>query len=208
MVGAARYPRQVLDHYPTIDVEVTRVLLPVLAQIGFRSRHVVWECAAGAGDMARVLLGSFPDIIATDVAPKHEDVDTLDFLDQLPPDIDDIDLIVTNPPYLLCDEFFVRCRELAEARGIHAFMICRNEFDSASDAPRAAVIDSPFFRGKFPLRWRPKWFEDDPEEQKRGSPRHNYAWFWIGPGLGDPVIQHLDRDKTIQRRARRAGRPA
>lgn len=206
MVGAAAYPRRALDHYPTIDKEVTEVLLPVLRQIGFRPHHTVWECAAGAGDMALVLAAMFNDIIATDIEPKSNRVDTLDFLAEDLPDIADVDLIVTNPPYDIADAFFSRAAQLAESHGIHAFMVCRNEFDSASDAPRADVFMGDYFRGKLPLRWRPKWFEDDPDAEKKGSPRHNYAWFWIGPGLGDPIIIHLDRGKAVQRRQRRAGR--
>lgn len=206
MVGQAAYPRRALDHYPTIDEDVTRVLLPVLGEIGFRSRHLVWECAAGAGDMAKVIVTRFPEVIATDIEPKSDRVDTLDFLTELPPEITDVDLIITNPPYDIADAFFTRAAELAASHGIHSFMVCRNEFDSASDAPRADVFLGEYFRGKFPLRWRPKWFEDDPDAEKKGSPRHNYSWFWIGPGIGDPILIHLDREKAIQRRQRRTGR--
>ena len=204
MVGPARYERKVLDHYPTIDEEVTKAIVPILIDIGFRSGDLLWECAAGAGDMARVLLPHFPNIIATDVEPKVADVDVLDFLRDLPPEIAEVSLIVTNPPYAIADDFFSRAAELAEEYGTHTFMVCRNEFDSASDSPRTSVFDSQFYRGKFPLRWRPKWFEDDPEDGRSGSPRHNYAWFWIGPGLADPIIIYLDRARTVERRQRRS----
>jgi hypothetical protein len=75
----------------------TQLLIPYIAANVKR----VWECAAGEGRIARVLLDNGFKVEATDLQKG------VNFLEQK--DTFSTDIIVTNPPFSLKEEFFRQC---------------------------------------------------------------------------------------------------
>jgi len=187
----SKYPREALDYYPTIDADCLGVLLPWFC-ILFREPERVWECAAGDGRLLDQLKPLFPNAYGTDLAPKRDDIGVADFLAPFPSKWDAPAAIVTNPPYVLGDDFVVQAERAAAMYGVNSFFLMRNEFDCAGQSPRSAVFAGRFYRGKHVLRWRPRWVEGS-----TGSPRHNYAWYHFGPARSayevEPYIRYLNR---------------
>ena len=97
--GNGVYGRNPSDLYPT-PPDVTVALMRFLH---LPRRTVVWEPAAGDGDMAGVLQTFCDTVYATDV---------LDETDFLKSSIDDADWIITNPPFSLAEQFIRRAAEL------------------------------------------------------------------------------------------------
>ena len=85
------------DNYytPTYAVDY---LLPYLPK-----DKTIWECACGNGNISTYLSGCGYNVVGTDV------VDGVDFLTQSIST--DWDMIVTNPPYSMKNEFVMKCYE-------------------------------------------------------------------------------------------------
>lgn len=102
-----KWERKPSDLYPT-PVDGTESLIPVLKELGVKR---IWEPACGDGRLARVLEWHGFEVVATDLReyPGYG-VGGLDFLNENPLekwgwDIGEIDMIVTNPPFSLAEEF-------------------------------------------------------------------------------------------------------
>src|SRR5689334_8993022 len=75
----------------------TQLLVPYIP----KSINVIWECAAGNGRIAKVLLQNGFGVAATDLKQG------INFLDDDYPE--NYDAIITNPPFSLKEEFFRQC---------------------------------------------------------------------------------------------------
>lgn len=194
MLGAPKHERADRDFYPTIDTNVTNALVSTL----FRHRLLtpsaaVWECAAGAGDMTRVLEEHFPSVYSTDIHPLFEGCETLDFLTQ-DPTIPAVDAIITNPPFGdLVSSFMARgIQHIRSGKTRLVAMVARNELDCAKE--RGYLFGScPEYAAKIVLKWRPRWIAGS-----TGSPRHQYAWYIWTPAAevratNGPQIYYANR---------------
>jgi len=151
---------------------VTRTLLPYIPE-GVR---VIWEPAAGTGQIAEVLREAGYRVITTDLER--------DFLDCIPLKCD---AIITNPPYNLAVPFILRALTLVP----FVVMLLRVDFDSAKT--RAPLFDDRRFAGKIILRKRIKWFPGD------SGPSDNHAWFvWDTRHVGPPNIAYAYPTKDGQ----------
>lgn len=145
---------------------------------------VVWEPAAGRGDMASVLIDRGIQVIASDIDLSEFDHGLCPWADmnfvtgEIGFEADGFDAskataIVTNPPYNLAEEFTRRA--LAMDRIDFVALLLRSEFDSAGG--RVDLFDGhPAWAYEIALTTRPRWdwwFREKPE----ASPRHNFSWF-------------------------------
>jgi hypothetical protein len=191
MLGAPVHQRADRDFYPTIDQNVTRVLVDTLLAKGWLTKNdKIWECAAGAGDMSNVLEEYFSQVYSTDIMPLQLDYGTLDFLTQDPEF--PVDAIITNPPFgKLVSSFMARGVEhIRNGRVRLVAMLARNELDCAKERTNL-FKNCPEYAAKIVLTWRPRWIKDS-----TGSPRHQYAWFIFrnkADITGDPVILYATR---------------
>lgn len=194
---AARAPGQVeaddarqalfrrLDYFPTppwaarAGAELIRFLDP--------EARTVWEPACGEGHMAAPLAESFSPVIATDVHPfgfggVH------DFLDEGPPPAiaDDIDWIVTNPPFAIAADF-LRLAMARARRGV-AFLL-RLQFLEGVGRHRLLHGAEPLtacavFAERVPMtlgRWDPA-----------AASATAYAWFlWRKGAGGNPRLMSV-----------------
>lgn len=165
------YERKERDLYETPEW-VTMALYPHLPELG-----VIWEPAAASGKMVRMLRHCAKNIIATDIDKGN------DFLRSV--SADEIDAIITNPPYELATEFIDHAiRLMMDTRGLVA-MLLRTDFDHASTRSWL-FAGCPSFAKKIVLTKRIRWFEDS-----KGSPSFNHAWFiWDWKHRGAPTLAY------------------
>lgn len=175
-MGNLNYERKEGDYYPT-PPWCTKALLKNYCF----DDEVIWEPACGEGHMSTVLAEKH-EVLSTDLHDRGYGLPFVDFLEQTEM-YGGSTSIITNPPYLLAEDFIRHALTLTkETNGIVA-MLLRNEFDCA--VRRTDLFRHPAFAMKLVLTKRPRWIEGS-----TGSPRHNYAWFvWdlCNPDL--PTIQ-------------------
>lgn len=160
--GNSAIGRRESDFYPT-PPEVTVALLDFLR---LPENTVIWEPAAGEGDMAGVLQTYFETVYTTDI---------LDGTDFLKSSIDAADWIVTNPPFSLAEAFIRRAAELGKP---FAFLV-KAQFWHAKR--RLSLFDEFPPSYILPLTWRPDFFFKD---DHGGSPLMDVMWcVWLTPQM-------------------------
>jgi hypothetical protein len=169
MLGESGFKRVEGDRYWT-ESWVTQALID-----GVKLRGLIWEPACGRGDMADVLIAAGYEVMVSDIAGDAlgcKNAAKADFLAHGSPG-DALFSIVTNPPYVLAEEFIRHAIDLtARASGMVA-MLLRNEYDCA--ASRRYLFEREAFAAKLVLTRRPRWA--DGLGQSSASPRHNFAWY-------------------------------
>ena len=166
------YARKERDLYESPEW-VTAALIP---HIPARVREI-WEPACGSGRMVRELQRCMPavSVCGCDIEPGDEYI-CADFLGDTPRvSVDDIDAIITNPPFELATEFIERALRWMERTGGFAAMLLRTDFDHAKG--RAHLFrDCPAFSKKLVLMKRIVWFVEA-DGKPKASPSYNHAWF-------------------------------
>ena len=178
------YIRKERDAYETPEW-VTACLLPHLP----RKPVAVWEPACGTGKMVRALSSGLPEaeVYGCDIEPGHGFI-CADFLGETPRvSVDDMDAIITNPPYALASEFCDRALTRMRGAGGVVAMLLRCDFDHAKGRARL-FRDHPAFAKKLVLMRRIVWFVEN-NGRPRASPSFNHAWYiWDWRHGGPPVI--------------------
>jgi hypothetical protein len=170
------YERVDKDLYPTRERWVTEALLAHIDLAGL----VVWEPAAGEGDMAKVLkASSAARIYCSDVVDRGYPLDALhDFTSPSSPDPGiRFDAIITNPPFGLraaTAEAFIEAGLRHIAKGGLLALLLPTDFDSAGRR-RPLFHGCPWFAARISLTRRIVWFER-PDGQ-REAPKENHCWF-------------------------------
>lgn len=184
--GESGYERRRNDAYYT-EHWVTRCLVDAV-----RFRGAIWECAAGRGDVARVLeeAGGYA-VVESDIAPGREQIVQRDFLEATELPWSAVQSIVTNPPYGRQGAEFARhALKLTEPIGGMVALLARHEWDSAAER-RDIFARHPAFAVKVTLTRRPLWdWWGEQNPRKRAAPRHNFAWYvwdWQHKGGGARV---------------------
>jgi hypothetical protein len=165
MLGEAGFERVEGDRYFT-EPWVTKALLSCV-----KFRGLIWEPAAGRGDMADVLTDHGYQVMCSDIVGATlgcKNAAESDFLAHGSPG-DGAFSIVTNPPYSHAEEFIRHALELTARSSGMVAMLLRNEYDCASS--RRDLFERESFSMKFVLTKRPRWSEDN-----IASPRHNFCW--------------------------------
>lgn len=168
--GGDQGTRRALDFYPT-PPEVTEALLQFLRL----KPGTVWEPACGYGAMARVLEQHGHQVIATDLRETGFGEGGVDFLSA---GRRYCDAIVTNPPFVVAEQFIRRSLGFAPV----VAMVLKSQYWHAAkrhslflDAPPAWVL---------PLTWRPDFVGGE----RGGSPTMDILWtVWIA---GDTTTKY------------------
>lgn len=202
-----REPPDALDFFPTPPWATRALFRHVLPALGVETVGSVWEPACGEGHMTEVIAEylSIP-VIATDIFDYGYGKAPVDFLDRLvPPFVDRVDWVITNPPFRAADQFALRALDLVEA-GVA--LLLRTQWLEGEERYRSIFRDRPPtlfapFVERVPML-RGRW---DPD----ASTATSYSWFvwlrgvvprspfWIPPGCR----RALSRDDDRQRFARR-----
>jgi hypothetical protein len=186
-VGYARVER---DLYPTPSW-VTEALLRHVDVAGM----VIWEPAAGRGDMAQVLRGRARRVHCTDIETRGYPLACpIDFTERSRRYAPLFDAIVTNPPFgprgTLATAFIQMGLWHLERRGEFLALLLPADFDSAGGR-RELFGDCPRFAAKLVLTKRIVWFSRS--DGVTEAPKENHAWFiWRAEARGRPVLLYAD----------------
>ena len=141
----------------------------------------IWECAAGAGHIAKVLRRYGWDVLATDIAPAKKQVypvTKLDFLKSSGPSGERLG-IASNPPYgtqsALAIAFLNHAFDVMQSRrGAIAFLL---PFEFDAPASRNKIVGAhPWFVGKRTVARRIRWLN---LPQAKHGPMGHHAWFML-----------------------------
>lgn len=151
--------------------------------------HHLWEPACGPGAIVRVLRQNGHRVLATDLVDYGIGLSGVDFLmeTRLP---DDIQAIVTNPPFKLAEEFVAKALDLCPL----VFMLLRLAF-LESDR-RSPILDNGklarvhVFRKRLPMMHRQGW------EGRKANSGMAFAWFcWDANHNGPTVLHRISWDR-------------
>lgn len=175
------YARIARDAYNTPHWVSDALLSDIAGGVRLPRGSIVWEPAAGTGQMVERIEAHGLECIAADIAPTSTNMMAGSFLDDgkdafLP---FPFDAIITNPPYAISEAFVRRALDLTErARGLVA-MLLPVAWDSAKT--RLDLTENhPAWGRKIVLVDRICWFDPAPGDS---TPSENHAWFvwdWRG----------------------------
>lgn len=186
-----------LDYFPT-PPWAARALCEFLLSIGIDIREqLCWEPACGEGHMVRGLLDYFDIVLPSDVFRYNQDHGIHDFADRSSlPYTNVAEWIVTNPPFMLGQQFVERALDLATT-GVAMFV--RSAFTESRD--RYEPLFAPDTRPSFELQFcervvllkdrlirsgAPDPFNlDDEGKPKKASSATSYSWLVWLPGQHD-----------------------
>lgn len=174
-----KWERKPADLYPT-PVDGTESLMPLLQQYGVKR---VWEPACGDGRMARVLEWHGLDVLATDLR-EHSGygIGGFNFLTDHLSKIgwdpkDDIDAVITNPPFSHAKEFIIKALTVAP---FVAMLVKQTYWNVQGRLPLWDGFRPSYF---LPVTWRLAFLKDE----RGNSPLMDCAWVvwvrdWNEPG--------------------------
>ena len=112
--------RQIDDFYATPE-QTTRKLLDKIELKGS-----ILECACGQGHISKVLKEYYPEnkIISTDIVDRGYADEIKDFLKD---EFDNVDTVITNPPFKYAKEFVEKGLEVANDKVIMLLKIQRSK---------------------------------------------------------------------------------
>lgn len=190
-----------LDFFPTPPWATRALFVHVLPQLGIRRIGIVWEPACGEGHMAEPITEFADSVIASDVHDYGYGESHVDFIGGLleAPALA-CDWIITNPPFIVADEFALRAFGIA-SKGVA--LLLRTQWVEGADRhrdiflPRPPTLFAPFVE-RVPME-KGRW---DPD----GSSATSYSWFvwlldgmpprapfWIPPGCRERLTYPDDR---------------
>ena len=149
--------------------------------------HRIWEPACGPGSIVQVLRGAGHAVVATDLVdygcPDSES--NIDFLTQRQAPAG-VECIVTNPPFMLADNFAAHALELTPC----VVMLLRLAFYES--VRRTPILESGHlarihaFRNRLAMMHRAGW------QGPRASSSIPFAWFcWDRNHVGSTTIDGL-----------------
>lgn len=141
--GNSATGRKAGDFYPT-PPEATSALLNFL---NIPHESVIWECACGSGEMARVIANAGYKTISSDIENNGFGVPRIDFLTYQQEE--KFDWIITNPPFSIAEKFIRRAWDT----GKNFSFLLKTQFWNA--ACRIETFEECRPSYVLPLTWRP-----------------------------------------------------
>lgn len=180
------------DFYATDPIAID-ILLKDFNVLKYYTNKVIWECAAGAGNLSNRLIELGYNVYATDLIDRgYENIKPgIDFLKctQLP---NNCEIILTNPPFKYATEFAQKALELLPNGGYYiAFM-------NISYITGQKRFDSIYRHGNLiafcPFVKRVECWRNNDKEKYGGSAMVDFAWYIFKKGYkGLPNLVWLDR---------------
>ena len=166
----AKWKRKPADYYPS-PVDGTESLMPVVQEIVPAGGHI-WEPACGDGRMSRVLEHHGYEVTSTDLR-EHSGYGEggLDFLNDDPMkkwglDLGDVDMIVTNPPFALAEQFIRKALTITP----NVAMLLKATYWNTKG--RIGLFDECRPKLVLPLTWRLAFLE----KERGSSPLMDCVW--------------------------------
>lgn len=181
MVNAStKFERDKTEYYPT-PPDVTASLL---RRLNIPNGTQIWECACGEGFMAEAMIGKGYKVYATNLHDQGYGEVGKDFLttgDQ------NLDWIITNPPFKLADKFIEHAASFEKKK--HFAFLLKNQYWHARKR-------TDLFRNNPPslilaLNWRPDFLFG----ARGGTPTMEVCWnVWFADDIsGRTIYEVLER---------------
>lgn len=179
----AKWERKAADLYPTPPAGT----VAILQQLGLAPGSVIVEPACGDGDVSRVLHQLGHNVISSDLRYTGYGTGGLDFTGpaygQFLLGKPQVDAVITNPPFVLAEQFIVRALQFAP---LVVMLLKSNYWNTKS---RLRLWDKHTPTGRFPVTWRLAFLE----AERGKSPLMDCDWIvWK---RGDPPL----RDRPLAR---------
>lgn len=222
IMGSRQEPDDSLDYFPTPPWATRALIECVFGQklswpVDFFKGRSVWEPAAGEGHIAEVLSEYFGEVVESDIHDYgRPDAHIVDFLTcEHVNRQDDVDWIITNPPFKEKTEQFL-FQAIKQARTGVAFFVRMQWLETKGRYERIFRDNPPtiiaFFSERVPLckgEWKPN-----------GDTATAYVWliwikrhdplppFWIPPTCRDELTFADDIERFTQHPVKRIVRSA
>ena len=142
----------------------------------------IWECSCGDGQISKQLMKRGYNVISTDLNDYGFGVTGVDFLKTTK---QDIDCIITNPPYRLAEKFINHALQQSPI----VIMLLRLTFLEGQQRSRGLWKNTPLHR-VFICGRRPSMYKTDHVGEKSGG-FVAYAWFVWKRGSTDRKIEWI-----------------
>lgn len=176
--------RQIDDFYATPE-QTTRKLLDKIELKGS-----ILECACGQGHISKVLKEYYPEnkIISTDIVDRGYADEIKDFLKD---EFDNVDTVITNPPFKYAKEFVEKGLEVANDKVI---MLLKIQFLESKS--RKEFLENSPLKYIYVFSERQSTMKDgmplNPLTGKKWSSAFLLAWFiWEKGYEGEPIVRWL-----------------
>jgi hypothetical protein len=161
--------RRELDFYPTPS-DVTVALMDFL----MLDKSIIWEPACGNGAMSKVMEHYGHEVISTELRKVGGyGMGGVDFLSLVNYNAE---VIVTNPPFALAEQFIEKAVGLMESSDVKVVaMLLKSQYWHAQGRYKLYNKYKPAY--VLPLTWRPDFLEHERKlGDKKGSPTMEVAW--------------------------------
>jgi hypothetical protein len=168
--------------------ETPAVAVEALLRVHPLPAGAIWEPACGRGAIANVLRAHGHTVVCTDLIDYGVDPTArygVDFLkeSELPAGVT---AVVTNPPYMLANEFVARALELCP----HVVMLLRLAF--LESERRSPILDDAGLKRVFVFRRRLPMMHRDGWEGRKANSGMAFAWmFWEHGYRGHPTTRRI-----------------
>jgi hypothetical protein len=171
-----------LDLYETPAVAVETLLRVEPAILKYKP--AIWEPACGRGAISEVLKAHGLLVHSSDIRPQYAGAHQFDFLrDPIPEWHPDPIVIITNPPYMLAQEFVERSFDT----GVDwVFMLLRLAF--LESERRSPILDDGRLVAVYPFKKRLPMMHRDGWTGNKASSAIPFAWFhWAKDAADAPT---------------------
>lgn len=190
------YKRQPREKYYTPGWVTDILVTELLKQARLRYGDMIWEPAAGNGDIAKALADNwYLPTYASDIDPDNPQIERRNFL-TTPVVPRPAGAIISNPPFgaggAAAFQFCWHALRLMEHHNGLVAMLLRDDFDSAPG--RKELFQHPAWGTKLVIWKRIRWVN---LEQKANGPSGAHAWYiwdWTRPP-GPPIIKYKEGPK-------------
>lgn len=175
------------DYYTT-DPTAVRQFINHLSE--YRARlaggffDTIWEPACGCGNISKVLIDAGYKVHSTDLFDRGFGVSGIDFLQttKMP---NNCDTIITNPPYILANEFILHAMDILPING--RYFALMNISYLAGIKRYKDIYEKGYLKAIYVYSYRINCYKNN--ENKGSSSPVNYAWFEFSPAYANSVVQ-------------------
>ncbi len=175
--------RRELDFYPT-PPDVTHALMDFLEI----NPCAIWEPACGDGSMSKAIESYGHRVHSTDIRHTGYGTGGIDFLST---ELNDIDAIITNPPFNISEEFIRHALSISPI----VAMLLKSQYWHAAKRIKLFRKHPPSY--VLPLSWRPDFLFNERKIGEKASPTMDVCWsVWI---QGDTDTKYRILEKSHKR---------
>ena len=148
----------------------------------------VWECACGNGNLAECLNRNGFLVYASDLKDRGYGCRGIDFLQSCAPVFTDI--ILTNPPYSLANEFILHAMQILPEQGIYIALM--NITYIAGQKRFREIYSKHYLREMYVFSKRVNCYRNNDKETYGEIAMVDFAWYVFQKGYtGQPTIYWL-----------------